>query len=76
MEAMNAPLFKADGSLTGSGFSVFEPVRDPSASGGGEGGDVTVYQMITHSAELKWWVRVPTHSGWMEVGFKKYFKNN
>ena len=74
MEAMNALLFKGDGNLTESGFSVFEPVRDPLASGGGEGGDVTVYQIINHSAERKWWVRIPTHSGWMEIDFKKYFK--
>ena len=74
MEAMNAHLFKADGNLTETGFSVFEPVKDPTAGGGGEGGDVTVYQIINHAAERKWWVRIPTHSGWMEIDFKKYFK--
>ncbi|MEL7116789.1 MAG: C45 family autoproteolytic acyltransferase/hydrolase, partial [Pseudomonadota bacterium] len=74
MEAMNMPLYRDDGSLTGSGFSVFHPPSvDPSAQGGGEGGDVTVYQCITHAAERKWWLRVPTHSGWMEIDFKKYF---
>lgn len=74
MQAMNALLFKEDGNLTESGFSVFEPVNDPLASDGGEGGDVTVYQIINHSSERKWWVRIPTHSGWMEIDFKKYFK--
>ncbi|MGP8190943.1 MAG: C45 family autoproteolytic acyltransferase/hydolase [Methanobacterium sp.] len=74
MEAMNASLYKADGNLTESGFSVFEPVQNASNSGGGEFGDVTVYQIINHSAERKWWVRIPTHSGWMEIDFKKYFK--
>jgi hypothetical protein len=53
---------------------VFEPVQNASNSGGGEFGDVTVYQIINHSAERKWWVRIPTHSGWMEIDFKKYFK--
>lgn len=74
MEVMNAPMWNPDGTLTGTGFSVFEPVDDPSASGGGEGGDVTVYQIITHSAERTWWIRIPTETGWLEVDFRKYFK--
>jgi hypothetical protein len=26
-----------------------------------------MYQLITHSAERKWRLRIPTHSGWMEI---------
>ena len=73
MEAMNAPLFNDDGTLTETGFSVFEPATDPSAGGGGESGDVTMYQLITHAAERKWWFRIPTHTGWLEIDLKKYF---
>ncbi|MDX8339041.1 C45 family autoproteolytic acyltransferase/hydrolase [Draconibacterium sp. IB214405] len=73
MEVMNAPMWNDDGSLTGTGFSVFEAGQERSA-GGGESGDVTMYQIITHSAELKWWVRIPTFTGWLEIDFKKYFK--
>ena len=73
MEAMNAPMFNDDGTLTETGFSVFEPANDPSAGGGGESGDVTMYQLITHAAERKWWFRIPTHTGWLEIDLKKYF---
>jgi len=74
MEVMNAPMWNDDGTLTGTGFSVFEPANDPSAGKGGESGDVTMYQIITHSAERKWWVRIPTHTGWLEIDFKQYFR--
>lgn len=73
MQAMNAPMWNADSTLTGTGFSVFEPIKDPS-TGAGEGGDVTVYQLITHSAEPKWWVRIPTYTGWLEIDLKRFFK--
>lgn len=73
MDAMNAPLFNPDGSLSNSGFSVLEGLEGDAAAA--FNGEVTVYQIITHSSELKWWVRIPTHSGWMEIDFKKYFRN-
>ena len=75
MKIMNGPMFNADGTLTGTGWSIFEPVEDLSAKGGGEGGDVTMYQIITHTAERNWWLRIPTHTGWLEIDFKKCFKN-
>jgi hypothetical protein len=31
--------------------------------------------LIAHSAERTWWLRIPTHTGWLEIDFKKYFKN-
>ena len=66
-------MWNADSTLTETGFSVFEPVKDPSGFGG-ESGDVTMYQLITHSAERTWWLRIPTHTGWLEIDFKNYFK--
>jgi len=75
MEVMNAPMWNADGTLTGTGFSVFEPSKDPSAGRGGESGDVTMYQLITHAAERKWWFRIPTHTGWLEIDLRNYFTN-
>lgn len=74
MEVMNAPMFNPDGSLTGTGFSVFELVEAAPAGGGDESGDVTMYQLITHSAERTWWLRIPTHTGWLKIDFKKHFK--
>ena len=74
MEVMNAPMFNSDGSLTGTGFSVFEMVENTPSGGGAESGDVTMYQLITHSAGRTWWLRVPTHTGWLEIDLKKYFK--
>ena len=26
-----------------------------------------MYKLISHSAERKWRLRIPTHSGWMEI---------
>ena len=73
MEVMNAPMWAADNTLTGTGFSVFEPAGG--AAGGAEGGDVTVLQVITHAAERTWWLRIPTHTGWLKVDFREYFDN-
>lgn len=75
MEIMTRPMFNDDGTLTGTGWTVFEPpAKDPTAGDGGEGGDVNMYQVITHSAERMWWLRIPTHTGWLKIDFKEYFK--
>jgi len=73
MEVMTAPMWNSDGTLTGTGFTVFEHGQIGSA-GGDEGADVTMIQVISQPAERKWWIRVPTHTGWMEIDLKKYFK--
>lgn len=74
MKAMNAPMYNPDGSLTGTGFTVFELAENTPTGGGAESGDVTMYQLITHSAKRVWWLRVPTHTGWLKIDLKKYFK--
>ena len=47
MKAMNTLMCNADATLTGTGFSVFEPIEDP-AVGKGEGGYATIYQILTY----------------------------
>jgi hypothetical protein len=67
MQAMNAELYDKDNdwNVRKVGLSVFESPP--------KGGDVTVWQVVTHPAELKMWVRIPTHSGWMELDLKQLF---
>lgn len=38
-----------------------------------KGGDVTVWQVVTHPDQRKMWVRIPTYSGWMELDLKTLF---
>jgi hypothetical protein len=33
-------------------------------------------KVITHAVDLKWWVRIPTFSGWMEFDLKRYFQQS
>jgi hypothetical protein len=67
MQAMNTELYDKDNdwNVRKVGLSVFESPP--------KGGDVTVWQVVTHPAELKMWVRIPTHSGWMEPDLKQLF---
>lgn len=66
MEIMNTKIYDEDNDWKATkGMTVFE--NRP------KGGDVTVWQVVTHPDERKMWVRVPTYSGWMEFDLKKLF---
>ena len=66
MQIMNTEIYDKDNDWKQvDGMTVFE--NRP------KGGDVTVWQVVTHPAKLKMWVRIPTYSGWMEFDLKKLF---
>lgn len=67
MEVMNTHLLDKDGKELTPGLSVFETAK--------KGVECTIIQVITHSASLTWWVRVPTKSSWHKIELGKYFTN-
>jgi len=66
MKIMNTEIYDKDNDWKQvDGMTVFE--NRP------KGGDVTVWQVVTHPDQRKMWVRIPTYSGWMEFDLKKLF---
>jgi len=65
-QIMNTEIYdKNDNWKQVDGMTVFE--NRP------KGGDVTVWQVVTHPDQRKMWVRIPTYSGWMELDLKTLF---
>lgn len=66
---LNRDFFAGDGSKS-TGCAFIE------SSLPGAGAEVTVWQTVTKPVDRHFFWRIPTHSGWMEIDLKKYFKAN
>jgi hypothetical protein len=65
MSILDIPFYNEDGSL-GKGVSVLK--KNPKDD------EVTVWQVISHPASLRMWVRLPTLSDWILVDLREWFK--
>lgn len=65
MSILDIPFYNEDGSI-GKGVAVLK--KNP------QDDEVTVWQVVTHPASLKMWVRLPTLSNWILVDLKEWFK--